>query len=53
MAKTRRTFSREFKAEAVRRVTDPGKCLAEVARDLDLGESRFRSWKHARTAEGA
>ncbi len=52
MAKTRRTFTREFKAEAVRRVTEGGKSLAEVARELDLGESMLRAWKQALAAEG-
>ena len=47
MAKTRRTFTREFKAEAVRRVTEGGKSLAKVARELDLGESMLRAWKQA------
>jgi transposase len=45
MAKTRRTFTPEFKAQAVKLVTEGGKSLAEVARDLDLGESMLRSWK--------
>ena len=52
MAKTRRTFTREFKAEAVRRITETGKSLAEVARELDLGESLLRSWKTALTKDG-
>ena len=43
MAKTRRTFTPEFKAQAVKLVTEQGKSLAEVARDLDLGESMLRS----------
>ena len=47
MAKTRRTFTPEFKAEAVRRIADQGKSLAEVARELDLGESMLRAWKQA------
>ena len=47
MAKTRRTFPPEFKAEAVRRVTEQGRSIAEVARDLDLGESMLRGWKQA------
>jgi transposase len=47
MAKTRRTFTPEFKAEAIRLVNDQGKSLAEVARDLDLGESMLRAWKQA------
>jgi transposase len=52
MAKTRRTFTPEFKAEAVRRIADQGKSLAEVARELDLGESMLRSWKQALASEG-
>ena len=47
MAKTRRTFTPEFKAEAVRLVTERGKSIAEVARELDLGESMLRAWKQA------
>ena len=52
MAKTRRTFTREFKAEAVRRIAEQGKSLAEVARELDLGESMLRAWKQALAAGG-
>src|SRR3954453_17577259 len=47
MAKTRRTFTPEFKAQAVKLVTERGKSLAEIARDLDLGESMLRAWKQA------
>ena len=35
MAKTRRTFTRAFKAEAVRRLAEQGKSLTEVARVLE------------------
>ena len=52
MAKTRRTFTTEFKAQAVKLVTEGGKGLAEVARDLDPGESMLRSWKQALASEG-
>ncbi len=38
MAKTRRTFAPEFQAQAVKLVTEQGKSLAAVARDLDLGD---------------
>src|SRR3954452_5923863 len=47
MAKTRRTFTPESKAQAVKPVTEQGRSLAEVARDLDLGESMLRAWKQA------
>ena len=52
MAKPRRNFTREFKIEAVRRITAEGKSLSEVARELDLGESLLRSWKVALSSEG-
>jgi transposase len=53
MAKARRTFTPEFKVEAVKLVTEQGKSIAEVARDLDLGESMLRSWKQALATTGA
>jgi transposase len=52
MAKQRRNYTREFKVEAVGRITAEGKSLAEVARELGLGESLLRSWKVALAAEG-
>ena len=52
MAKQRRTFTREFKAQAVKLITEQGRSVAEVARDLDLSESLLRSWKQARAADG-
>ncbi len=47
MAKTRRTFTPEFKAEAVKIVTEQGRSFVEAARDLDIGESTLRSWRQA------
>src|SRR3954466_10820492 len=52
MAKPMRNFTREFKVEAVRRIASEGKSLAEVARELGLGESLLRSWKTALASEG-
>jgi transposase len=52
MAKPRRTFTPEFKLQAVQLVTEQGKSVAEVARDLDLSESLLRGWKQALAAEG-
>jgi transposase len=52
MAKTRRTFTPEFKAQAVKLVTEQGRSLAQVACELDLGESRLRAWKQARAKSG-
>src|SRR5262252_8245287 len=47
--RTRRQFTDEFKAGAVRLVLEEGKTVAEVARDLDLTPSSLAGWvKHAR-----
>jgi transposase len=39
-----RTFTPEFKAEAVRLVLEEGKVAAQVARDLDLTHSVLSGW---------
>ena len=52
MAKARRTFTPEFKIQAVKLVTEQGKSVAEVARELDLGESMLRAWKRGLTVKG-
>ncbi|ODU74098.1 MAG: transposase [Rhodanobacter sp. 68-29] len=41
---TRRTFSGEFKREAVRLVKERGVTVAQAARDLDLHENVLRKW---------
>ena len=38
----RRTFSREFKLEAVRLVTERGVAVAQAAKDLDVHENVLR-----------
>jgi transposase len=40
----RRTFSREFKLEAVKLVTERGVAVAQAAKDLDLHENVLRKW---------
>ena len=52
MAKPRRTFTSEFKVQTVKLLTEQGKSVAEVARDLGLSESLLRGWKLALAAEG-
>jgi transposase len=42
--RTRRSFTEEYKASAVRLVLDEGKAVATVARDLGLTESSLRNW---------
>ena len=40
----RRSFSREFKLEAVRLVRERGVSGAQAARDLDLHQNMLRNW---------
>ena len=42
--RTRRKFSEEFRAGAVRLVLDEGRTAGAVARELDLTESALRAW---------
>ena len=45
MGSMRRSFSREFKLEAVRMVTEGGHSLAQVGRDLDIRPDMLRRWR--------
>ena len=45
MAEKRRTYTAEFKREAVRLVTDHGYKLSEAARNLELNINMLRRWK--------
>jgi transposase len=40
----RRSYSREFKLEAVRLVRERGVSVAQASRDLDLHENLLRKW---------
>ena len=42
----RRTFTPEFKAEAVRLCRVGDRSVAQVAKDLDLTETALREWVH-------
>jgi len=51
--RTRRSFTEEFKAGAIRLVLDEGKSVGAAARDLDLTESSLRNWvERARADRG-
>jgi len=52
MPRARRTYTPEFKAEAVKLVTDQGYSVAEAARSLGIHENLLRSWKQALQAQG-
>jgi transposase len=43
--KVRRSFTREFKEEAVRLVLEQKAPVAETARNLGIGENLLRRWK--------
>jgi transposase len=52
--RARRSFTDEFKAEAVRLIENEGKTIPQVARDLDLTESALRQWvERARADRGS
>lgn len=54
MTRNRRSYDAEFRAGAVRIVTETGKSAAEVARDLGVHESTLQNWvHHARTKADA
>ena len=49
--RARRSFTDDFKAEAVRLVLDEGKAVNRVAKDLDLTASALRVWVERARAE--
>jgi transposase len=48
---TRRQFSREFKVEAVKLVTERGVGVSQAARDLGVGETVLRRWMRELTLD--
>ena len=51
--KIRRTFTSEYKLQAVQLVTEKGFSYAEAARQLGLRDTQIRAWKKQFDAEGA
>jgi transposase len=49
-AKKRQSYTREYKLEAVRRATEEGRSVPQVARELGIRTDLLRSWK--RQSEG-
>ena len=45
MQKTQRTFTKEFKLEAVQLVKTSNKPLAQIARDLGIADSTLHHWR--------
>jgi transposase len=52
MPRTRRTYTAEFKTEAVKLVTEQGYSVAEAARSLGISENLIRNWKQALQDQG-
>ena len=52
MARQRRTYTNEFKVEAVKLIAEKGLSVAEASRSLDVGETLLRSWKIAFQGQG-
>ena len=52
MAKTRRIYTPEFKAEAVKLVTEQGYSVAEAARSLGLSQNLIRNGKQTLQDKG-
>ena len=51
MSKKRRSYTREFKSEAVRLVTEEGYTVAEAARSLGIRANLLTNWKQKFKAE--
>jgi transposase len=52
MARARRTYTPEFKAGAVKLVTEPGYSVAEAARSLGINQNLIRRWERCPEARG-
>ena len=52
MSRNRRAFSPEFKAEAVRQVTEGGRSVAQVAAECSFRPEQLRTWKKELLADG-
>lgn len=44
MRRPRRTFSAEFKAEAIKLITERGYSITQACKELDIGETALRRW---------
>jgi transposase len=48
----RKSYTREFKLQALRVLTDQGLSVAEVARRLGAGQNCLRNWRQAGQQQG-
>lgn len=52
MAKVQKTYTREFKEEAVRLAATSGKPIAQVARELGISDTSIHQWRRERAEHG-
>jgi transposase len=52
MPRKRKTYTAEFKLQAVRLMTEQGLSVAEVARQLGVSENCLRQWRNAARDQG-
>src|SRR4051812_24708291 len=53
MARTRKTYTPEFKLQAVKMILEQKLAVAEVARRLGVSQNLLHTWKKAVLADGA
>ena len=53
MSERRKSFSSEFKDEAVKMVIESSRAVADVARELGIGAETLRTWVHRYRVEHA
>jgi transposase-like protein len=51
--RTRRRFTREYKAQAVQRLMESGKPLADIATELDVSPGQLSQWRTEQFAAGS
>lgn len=51
--RTRRRFTAEFKAQAVKRVLDGGKVLSDMATELGVSTGQLSTWRTEHLAAGS
>ena len=52
MKRTRRTFARDYKLAAVKKVIEQGLSYSAVARDLGIRDTLIHNWRKAFEADG-
>ena len=51
--RSRRRFTREYKAQAVQRLMESGKPLTDIATELDVSPGQLSQWRNEQLAAGS